>query len=44
MVVTGEESCEKCESEKEDGSCQTCLYSDENSLTTEEAKEFTSPG
>jgi hypothetical protein len=39
-----EEACEKCDGDKEDGNCQTCLYSDENSLTVEEAKEFTSPG
>jgi len=42
--MTIEESCEKCDSEKEDGNCQSCLYSDENSLTDEEAREFTSAG
>lgn len=39
-----DESCEKCESEVQDGSCQTCLYSEEDSITHEEAKEITSSG
>ncbi len=44
LNLTPEQSCEKCESDKEDGSCHTCLYSDESSLTRDEAREFTSPG
>jgi hypothetical protein len=42
--MPNEKSCEKCDSEKEEGDCQTCNYSDENSLTHEEAREFTSAG
>jgi len=43
-MTTEDESCEKCEGAKHEGNCQTCLYSEENSLTHEEAREFTSPG
>ena len=39
-----DESCEKCEGEIQEGNCQICFYSDEDSLTHEEAREFTSPG
>jgi len=43
-MLVNEENCEKCESEIEDGTCQTCLYSEDNSMTIEEAREFTSSG
>ncbi len=44
LGMPNEKSCEKCDNEKEEGSCQSCNYSEEDSLTLEEAREFTSPG
>ncbi|MFI5420245.1 MAG: hypothetical protein ACHQ1H_04700 [Nitrososphaerales archaeon] len=44
MSTLDESSCDKCEGEVQQGSCSTCLYSEEDSITSDEAREFTSPG
>ena len=42
--MPNEKSCEKCDTVKEEESCPTCNYSDDDSLTHEEAREYTSAG